>query len=120
MKKLQQNFTTPEQSKRLLELGLPADSSDCYINEVCDNRAFQLPNIFSRCIWQPKNKPIPCWSVGRLIEIWLHCNKFSIDSTSEPITIGLIDFSNNFIDDFIHLIKKAVNSKHIDFSKLEE
>ena len=30
MKKLQCNFTTPEQSKRLLELGVPADSADCF------------------------------------------------------------------------------------------
>ena len=30
MKTLQNNFTTPEQSKRLLELGVPADSADIY------------------------------------------------------------------------------------------
>ena len=30
MKTLQNNFTTPEQSKRLLELGLPADSADMF------------------------------------------------------------------------------------------
>lgn len=30
MSKLQNNFTTPEQSKRLLELGVPADSADCF------------------------------------------------------------------------------------------
>ena len=30
MKQLQNNFTTPEQSKRLLELDVPADSADCY------------------------------------------------------------------------------------------
>ena len=29
MAKLQNNFTAPEQSKRLLELGVPADSADC-------------------------------------------------------------------------------------------
>ena len=29
MKNLQNNFTTQEQSKMLLELGVPADSSDC-------------------------------------------------------------------------------------------
>lgn len=28
MKKLHNDFTTPEQSKRLLELGVPADSAD--------------------------------------------------------------------------------------------
>lgn len=30
MKTLQNNFTTPEQSKRLLEVGVPADSADFY------------------------------------------------------------------------------------------
>lgn len=30
IKKLQNNYTTPKQSKRLLELGVPADSADCY------------------------------------------------------------------------------------------
>ena len=44
MVKLQNNFTTPEQSKRLLELGVPADSADCI-----------------------------CWSVGRLMEICKIC-----------------------------------------------
>lgn len=33
IKKLQNNFTTPEQSKRLLKLGVPADSADCGIVE---------------------------------------------------------------------------------------
>ena len=31
IKKLQNNFTTPEQSKRLLELSVPADSADLQI-----------------------------------------------------------------------------------------
>ena len=31
MKNLQNNFTTPEQSKRLLEFGVPADSADLQI-----------------------------------------------------------------------------------------
>jgi hypothetical protein len=120
IKKLKHNFTTPEQSKRLLELGLPVDSADCLCSCKCNDYVYVLyKKPFSEIQSQIKDV-IPCWSVGRLIEIWLHCNKFSINSTSEPITIGLIDFSNNFIDDFIHLIKKAVSSKHIDFSKLEE
>lgn len=41
MKKLQNNFTTPEQSKRLLELDVPADSADCYFDEF--SRVFLLP-----------------------------------------------------------------------------
>lgn len=31
IKRLQNNFTTPEQSKRLLKLGVPADSADLQI-----------------------------------------------------------------------------------------
>lgn len=38
MKKLQNNYTTPEQSKRLLELGLPADSADCYYRDFASSR----------------------------------------------------------------------------------
>ena len=30
MKTLQNNFTTPEQSKKLLELGVPIDSADMF------------------------------------------------------------------------------------------
>ncbi len=33
MKKLQSNFTTPEQSKRLLEMGVPTDSADFYMDK---------------------------------------------------------------------------------------
>lgn len=35
MKTLQNDFTTPEQSKRLLELGLPADSANMRYREEC-------------------------------------------------------------------------------------
>lgn len=119
IKKLQNNYTTLKQSKRLLELGLPADSADCYYDSWKQIQWRQLADLHNDFFDVYKHYT-PCWSVGRLIEIWLHCNKFSVNSTYEPITIGLIDFSNNFIDDFIHLIKKAVSSKHIDFSKLEE
>ena len=30
MKTLQNNYTTPEQSKQLLKLGVPTDSADCF------------------------------------------------------------------------------------------
>ena len=34
MKTLQNNFTTPEQSKKLLELGVPIDSADMFYNNA--------------------------------------------------------------------------------------
>ena len=33
--KLQNNFTTTEQSKRLLELGVPAWTADCFFGGYC-------------------------------------------------------------------------------------
>ena len=71
MKQLQNNFTTPEQSKRLLELGVPADSADMYYHLA--NHQYYVRDEFS--IKQHdffefyKNIFYPCWSVGRLIEI---------------------------------------------------
>ena len=118
MRKLQNNFTTPEQSQRLLELGVPADSADCYVNEVCDNRAFQLPDIFSKCIWLPSKNPIPCWSVGRLIEIALIC--------ATTIEIPYINFSTSYgwsvANNIDYLMSIFVNysSTYMDFSKLDE
>lgn len=95
MKKLQNNFTTPEQSKRLLELGMPADSADCmsfivtdkgkdFFNDVeCGTQIIRpllprdsytkaaFPSDGSRFI----EEPFPCWSVGRLVEIYEICTQ---------------------------------------------
>ena len=72
MKKLQNNFTTPEQSKRLLELGVPADSADCYWFDERDIM-FLKDELYSDEAkdgeWVRATDYTPCWSVGRLIEI---------------------------------------------------
>ena len=84
MKQLQNNFTTPEQSKWLLELGVPADSADCYFF-IDGNKYDGVPRPF---FLFPKtyeyiqdinssygDKILPCWSVGRLIEIYHICDQ---------------------------------------------
>lgn len=116
IKKLQNNFTTPEQSKRLLELGVPADSADCYYSSTFHNIIVLNDDInkneFFRAI-------LPVWSYGRLIEIWLKCNMFSIEHDSEPVCISKADYED-FGNEIIKLIAKTVGSKYLDFSKLEE
>lgn len=109
IKKLQSNFTTPEQSNRLMELGVPADSADCYINGICNNRAFQLPDIFSKCAWLPNKKPIPCWSVGRLIEIIALCGQ------TYPYKQR---WSPNMVQDIVELMEDIIHE--LNFSNLEE
>lgn len=66
MKKLQNNYTTIEQSKRLLELGIPAWTADCYYKESgkIEVKNTALDELFPSC-----------WSVGRLIEIAKICSQ---------------------------------------------
>lgn len=128
MKKLQRNFTTPEQSKLLLELGVPENSADCYntikhIGKIPDGMTYK--NVWQMSIWRNKNgshiEMYPCWSVGRLIEIYLICNEV-IDNVTElhhsAIKIDVREF--NIVE---YIICKLTNKikKNKDFlSKLEE
>ena len=118
IKKLQNNYTTPEQSKRLLELGLPTDSADCYLFKFrCEDvytqwhiALFENKETYSwkmNLLSDGQYDYLPCWSVGRLIEIYgilrgVTCI-FSLETT---------DIIDNIIDCF--------NRNKLDFSKLEE
>jgi hypothetical protein len=134
MKKLQNNFTTPEQSKRLLELGVPADSADC-IAHIVDNgidtyKDFVLKgdvrisvinerHTYTKAItledgdrWL--DEPYPCWSVGRLIEIYLLCAELK-----KPQMI-FIKEDVLMMDRMINELCRMAESEKLDFSKLEE
>lgn len=123
MKTLQNNFTTPEQSKRLLELGVPTDSADCMNFGNAD--IFQIP--FQRPFSEHlelhiqdglKKMYTPCWSVGRLIEICLKC------STREQRQVSFFcdgDYDEySLIDYIVTVLESGVMTSHMDFSKLED
>lgn len=93
IKKLQNGFTTPEQSRKLLELGVPADSADMWFEKKNWKRGAEWEKIPSVCAWNEYankqysyteikeseedftgNDTLPCWSVGRLIEIGNICS----------------------------------------------
>lgn len=113
MKTLQNNFTTLEQSKRLLELGVPADSADCSIDEW--GRVHKIPQdygnlLFSQLKRQTIYTILPCWSVGRLMEIFdlvgeNACKCISTNKTESRI--------NNLVRLYVE------NIILLDFSKLE-
>ena len=121
IKKLQQNYTTPEQSKRLLDLGLPADSADCYLqNESQDPLAYVnytthiiQPFHDKRIMFSQLEDFLPCWSVGRLIEIYNTC----IDGDKDEIKIpkGHFVLQRVLIEFFA-----ALEYGWLDFTKLEE
>ena len=99
MKQLQKNYTTPEQSKKLLELGLPIESADMAVFYTPHNPydPFIIGNDMT--IWRDLKKGygVPCWSVGRLIEIFIMLGGFlviyerdknMIELLMKEITIG--------------------------------
>ena len=120
MKNLQNNFTTPEQSNRLLELDVPADSADFYY----DKDEVEIDEITHPYIL-PFNRKfsnyndmfyLPCWSVGRLIEINRICSTLPDEEWMFPFWK---DQEDN-IEWAILVMESGVIVGNMDFSKLEE
>lgn len=136
MKQLQNNFTTPEQSKRLLELGVPADSADCFYSEGADIKDGEVyfeyntePELLPKSaitgeiilFSEYKNKytggfVLPCWSVGRLIEIDLICRNTKSDKGLIPRLFVI--YNPNILEELVSYIERTVSE--YDFSKLED
>lgn len=122
MKKLQNDFTTPEQSKRLLELGVPEDSAnycyECsligcekyYSRELLDDTTF---TEYKRNWESPCVDVIPCWSVGRLIEIHAAC-------AGASSSYYIHAFPTNIMNEVMWHLTEAVRHGWVDFSKLED
>ena len=124
MKTLQSNYTTPEQSKILLELGLPADSADMLWDGTIDANEGWIfedfpiysdkPFSYYQLLYRQEDTVhiLPCWSVGRLIEINNMCYTSLVE---QEYYIKMKDCN---IDYMVNLFKLAINI--MDFSKLEE
>ena len=118
MKTLQSNFTTPEQSKRLLELGVPAWTADCFRWDFYTGLGLSGDKRYSTSIsficyeyQRDLHGKLPCWSVGRLIEIYeiVGENAGQCVSTTK---------STSRIESLVQLYEE--NATLLDFSKLEE
>lgn len=125
MSKLQNNFTTPEQSKRLLELGVPADSADClYDNAWLKIDEDDVPLVIyktNKFTDYDQQEYTPCWSVGRLLEIYLICNEVVCGVTelhNSAIKIDVREF--NIVEYMIRKLSNKVKKNKSFFSKLEE
>lgn len=116
IKKLQNNFTTPEQSKRLLELGVPADSADCYWRKDKHGNLGYVSIIPSG--GKLDERDYPCWSVGRLIEIMAVCYEFDLPDSGSGHVYATDIKKVVVIDVLISDIERFINK--IDFSKLDE
>jgi hypothetical protein len=110
MKTLQNNFTTIEQSKRLLELGVPADSADCYYVTSVGKKPNIIHSEFHFDV-KCKTTPKPCWSVGRLIELYMKAKGLDF-------MYFRIMSDADMIDSIVRMFVE--NQNEMDFSKLEE
>ena len=100
MKKLQNNFTTPEQSKKLLELGVPVDSADgFYSRESYRGGKWERPKLFESEEDKVDFKSVyeggvlmyfPLFTVGRLIEIWHKTNR---QQCSVPLSLVITHYN---------------------------
>ena len=126
MKNLQNNFTTPEQSNRLLDFGVPADSADCYLLRTHTKGDTFIVEVLHDELYAKKDKftnlleYLPCWSVGRLIEIYLicalECHPYD-DFYTETPSLHLIAFDKDrLIDEIIEIMFDDT----MDFAKLED
>jgi hypothetical protein len=112
MKQLQNNFTTPEQSRRLLELGLPADSADLGIvedNMYVDIEILRVP--YSQWCKGYEDISIPCWSAGRLIEIYHIC-------VSSGFSFNVC--FPNIMNEIMYSLREAYSNGWLHIEKLEE
>lgn len=113
MIKLPNDFTTPEQSKRLIELGVPIESANIVYYHTPDswhdpyliNEPRHIENLKS-------GKGLPCWSTDRLMKIFAIC--FDPDFIHFDTYADGINFLKQMIDKF------ETYAENMDFSKLEE
>ena len=131
MTNFQRTFTTPDQSRRLLGLGLPADSADgfnanvpkgftdvdvflIHANETYTQRIAEIiDHSKERRTGVKKTDYLPCWSVGRLIEIDAICHK-------AKETRWTITKHTNILELVYREMVCSIRVGDYDFSKLEE
>lgn len=122
-KNLQNNLITPEQSKRLLELGVPADSADCTFKKRIEDGGY---SVYWTAYLEDFTGPVkadsilPCWSVGRLMEIIDNCTICDVkdwDGIVYPSTKKVKqDLGLTYIEFLIQSIECSIDV--LDFSKL--
>lgn len=114
IKKLQNNFTTPEQSERLLAIGVPVDSADMYYKHTMLT-PYILNDGVLFSVYSKVEDITPCWSVGRLIEIFELCTSSKFERIKTKCSV---------LEDILWQIEIYVTETSkgfsIDFSKLEE
>lgn len=131
MAKLQINYTNVLQSIRLLKMGVPAWSADCTQEKEQGGSFWQHKwikhewnNDYNAKDYQKfldrEKDTLPCWSVGRLIEIMAICYKWDFLSCASFRIYATDIIGHNLINQLINDLSLEISRGKIDFSKLED
>lgn len=116
MIQFQQDFTTPEQSKRLLELGVPADSANLGgIEDIMHGGVEILAVPYSQWCKGYENISTPIWSVGRLMEIFDICDT----KDNHEVWCNHFELTIDYVEYVVKIFEIAIARGILDFSKLE-
>lgn len=107
MSKLQSDFTTKQQSEKLLALGIPRLSANFYYDDENEVQIVRDPEFEL----QSKGY-FPCWSVGMLMKIFAIC--FDPDFIHFDTYADGTNFLQQIMDKF------ETYTENMDFSKLKE
>ena len=125
LKDLQSNFTTPEQSLKLLEMGFSASTADCLREsekyndgKVITYREAKEINEYEQFmndISYENAAVIPTWSVGRLIEL------INNHSRTMPILCYQIAYNTRHKNSLIEIVLQFIqdNKDDIDFKNMK-
>ena len=128
IKKLQHCFTNRKQSKRLLELGVPADSADCFF--YLNSNDSDNPHILYKKLSEKQadyDSPFssikallyPCWSVGRLMEIFDICYTEE-DADAKWENHNALHKDQTYLDYIMYVFEHNYMCGKLDFSKMSE
>ena len=124
LKDLQSNFTTPEQSLKLMEMGFSASTADCLresekhnngkityreAKEINENERFMNDVSYENAA------VIPTWSVGRLIAL------INNHSSTMPILCYQMAYNTRHKNSLIEIVLQFIqdNKEDIDFKNMK-
>ena len=114
---MQNNYTTIEQSERLINIGLPICTADCIRNKKTGIVFFVSTNDMNEYLEQyneyhQKNGEV-CWSAGRLIELlFMFCEGLE----NNEVTVEENGYKQGIVESLVRSYEVVADK--LDFSKL--
>ena len=121
LKEMLRDYTTPEQSERLIKLGLPIKTANCVrVNRtgmvffVADGGTVE---DYIRVYNEERHEAAsPCWTAGRLLELtFMFCEGAKREN---DVTIEEYGWRNGIIESLIQSLE--IVKEKLDFTKLEK